>query len=552
MESKKSGKGIVLLAGAALATVGIIAATRSIHAETEGGNAVTLQILDSHGNPVPYTRGPSARGPVASGASLSLIPGSYQAHVTIKNTTTIDDVAGPATFGIVLSSTISGLISANQTVAFTAGETKAINYPFTVTLAMIGSSGTITVNVTSPTGTLLATDYATVACKGQAIALGNLEAESFSSTSGGTVMPGNVLKCKTGDTFYAELAFTYQYAGGNYTFLSECHVGTNYWRSYEDVILTDSYSQPVTVNVTTKNQDLFNSAGLTFGQTFDIVLSLVDRGADGTGWTVVKQRTYSAAGVNIVSDLTNNPMVLSAQIPASGTYGGSFTPVIVTKSQYIGTDPGYVTKITKTTPAGVSTSSTAASSSPSTATSGLGITKTLSETYAAVSLSESGTYTFKVDITKSGNVVSTYTYNVTVEAPALTYKITQYEYSPDNGTTWGKLTDGMTVPRSTSPSIRVTVNYDWLTSGGAPTALLTMTNATGTPSSSGTSAPHANGTTTTATRYTWDAAKLQNLVVSGTYNLAASLYINSVVKVTAAMSIVVTPNIIYGATVTIS
>jgi hypothetical protein len=306
MSNDKDNKKGVIIFGLAAAGAGLLMATRQGEAAPPAGG-LELVILDEWGNPVPRSpagRGPVGRGPVMAGTVLNLVPGNYSAQVTVHNTTTTDGVAAPATLTTVLSSDITGLISTTDPVAYTAGQTLAKTYPFTVTSGQIGQSGKqITVAIKDPNGVQLATDFATVNIVTPAIVLGAFTAPKLYSTSvPAGVAPGTTssLAIKTGDAFWADLAFQYQYQGGNYTFLAEVNVGGVYLRSFKDMTLPNSATL-ATVNLTTANQDLFNPGSLVAVTLLDIRLSLIFRGfgADTSQWVSVLTKTYTGAATYV-------------------------------------------------------------------------------------------------------------------------------------------------------------------------------------------------------------------------------------------------------------
>jgi hypothetical protein len=327
-ENRKKGLIVLgLFSAAAVATV-IAAAAKS---QAEGQNGVTLTILDANGNPVV---GSSHRGRVyTAGSVLNLVPGDYSAQVTVKNTTIVNGAAGPATLSVNLVSSIAGLLEeVFEDVDFAAGETKVVTYPFTVTEEMAGLSGTITVNILDPNGIQLASDFATVVIGYPEMVVGALTASRLYSTNTPSGVPiGSSLLLVAGEAFWADLGFTYQYKGGNFTFLAEIDMGDgiNYWRSYKDITLPDSPTETTAV-INTVNQDPFDPLDVAFAAGLPVRLQAIYRGS-GSTWVdlvegeIVAENYYAGAIKQNEPNFT--PYIASMQL-RSPTSAASFIDII--------------------------------------------------------------------------------------------------------------------------------------------------------------------------------------------------------------------------------
>lgn len=308
-----------LLGGAAV--IGTIAAVASKSEASSGSPSFAMQILDANGNPVPRSPAPRYRRGVAlSSTSYNLVPGNYSVRITVTNTSTNNGVPWPVSLTITLSSTISGIITpVSDTEAFTASQQRVFNYPFIVTNSLLGQTGTFSAALLDPNSNVLQSDSANVSCGWPAMIPGALTATKFydnGNTSG--VAPGTALPILMGQKFWADLNFTYQYQGGNYTFLAELNMGGGvYLRSYKDMVLPNA-ATATTVPVTTQNQDVFAVNGVAFGTPIDVRLSLIYRGqgSDYSQWTSVLTNTYTGAYIQGTPDYAPSITQATVLVPS--------------------------------------------------------------------------------------------------------------------------------------------------------------------------------------------------------------------------------------------
>ena len=435
-DERKSKGGLFMLIASAVGA-GILFAVNSQKAKAAENEGVHLVILDEYGNPVQRSLAPSGgpvgRGPVMAGSRVNLTPGSYTAQVILKNNSTKGGSPTAASLNIEVSSTISGLMTAvDQDIAFSASEQKTLNYPFTVTAAMMNTSGTITVSVKTPSGVspelLLDSDYISVSIIPPTGVVSAPVLDNLFKTG----VSGMPLDLKNGDSWWGQVHLTHQYNGGNYSVYVEILVGDQAWRSYADFTLEDTATL-LTKTITTANQDLFNAGDIPYLGYANVRVSLWYRG-DGSDWSLsqlVGTPTVYTSKVRVVEpDYTPYFASVRIKIPAtgswvdavngmSGTYNSTYSIMSILRLNAL-SQPGVTTtctlKITK--PSGTVTT-LAYSNRTITGDSTTGIWEVYAD-WLSQAFDQYGTYTFLITVTYGGTAY-TAQFTVVVAEPPIVY-----------------------------------------------------------------------------------------------------------------------------------